>query len=322
MRLLSFHQDARQHLMADPLYGPRTHRFVVKAGSDFEDWVHDKNAAGFVHATPKEAIDNCRAGDVINVYPGDYDTDTAVAVLSENDVVIRGLQGPRETMRVLWRGTGGDDHHVLDIEATGVEVCNMGFIPGAESAVGNVGGDVDHTQACIRVSAQCLGNYHKAWIHHNLFYAAFNTTGMGVHLGERGCSSGGKGDAFDSVIEHNLFHALGCGIHCDGTRTTIRNNRFLVTDVTCAGINYIPNGGERPDSWILDNYFINNPNQAGPATPYGIYFQGTPTDGRLMIAGNQFCNFSDATHCTNIASASLLGLSGINWWGVTVLPAT
>lgn len=123
------------------------------------------------------------------------------------------------------------------------------------------------------------------------------------------------GDSPDTTIEDCLFRSwttYAIDVYC--TRAMIKNCRFIDIQAGVTAIRNIANGGNRPDTCILDCRFITYDHANGVA----IEVTNTPTVGMFYVDGNHFAYFADDNH----AVSKRTGYCGINWRDAAVLPVT
>lgn len=123
------------------------------------------------------------------------------------------------------------------------------------------------------------------------------------------------GDSPDTTIEDCLFRSwttYAIDTYC--TRAMIKNCRFIDVGSNKTAIRHASNGGNRPDTAILDCRFHTYDNTNGVA----IEVTNTPTAGYLYIDNNHFSYYADDNH----AVSKRTGYCGINWRDAAVLPVT
>ena len=123
------------------------------------------------------------------------------------------------------------------------------------------------------------------------------------------------GDSPDTTIEDCLFRSwttYAIDTYC--TRAMIKNCRFIDVGSSKTAIRHTSDGGNRPDTAILDCRFITYDHTNGVA----IEVTNTPTVGYLFVDGNHFAYFADDNH----AVSKRTGYCGINWRDAAVLPVT
>ena len=123
------------------------------------------------------------------------------------------------------------------------------------------------------------------------------------------------GDSPDTTIEECLFrswtdHAIDT--YC--TRELIKDCRFIDLASGQAAISHASDGGNRPDTAIIDCRFITYDHANGQA----IEVANTPTVGYFYVDGCHFAYYADDNH----AVSKRTGYCGINWRDAAVLPVT
>lgn len=158
-----------------------------------------------------------------------------------------------------------------------------------------------------------IGNIAVAWrTHiHDCFFGGNDTALYGIDTGPEALSY----DAPFTVIERCYFqHYATAAIHLNSFNSTVRDCIFQIGTAK-VGIQYHPNGGDRPYGYILNNLFTTSDSTDG----VGITVEGTPTAGYLSIDGNRFVNFADSTtHCVSKRT----GYMGLNYSGITACAVT
>lgn len=123
------------------------------------------------------------------------------------------------------------------------------------------------------------------------------------------------GDSPDTVIENCFFRSwtdYAIDFYC--TRALIKGSRFLDVGLAKTAIRNIADGGNRPDTAILDCKFHTYDVTNGVA----IEVTNTPTAGMFYIDGNHFSYYADDNH----AVSKRTGYCGLNWRDAAVLPVT
>lgn len=211
--------------------------------------------------TIAEALTAAGDGDVIYIGPGDYVIAATLAVTNSNLKII----GPNKSCNdysALIYSSGAID--LMSIDANNVSVIGLGF----STAGGNGNGiSISGTTASYKVYiAGCR-------------FDGYGKVGTGIF-----CDT--TQDSPDLVVEHNLFREWSvAAITHNATRAMYRNN-FINVKAAGIGINCVPTGGNRPDSWVIDNYILGS-----NSTDTGIKIAATePTDGTLLVANNVVAN--------------------------------
>lgn len=123
------------------------------------------------------------------------------------------------------------------------------------------------------------------------------------------------GDSPDTTIEDCFFRSwtdYAIDIYC--TRAMIKDCRFLDVGNAKTAIRNIADGGNRPDTAVLDCKFHTYDVTNGVA----IEVTNTPTAGMFYVDGCHFSYYADDNH----AVSKRTGYCGINWRDAAVLPVT
>jgi hypothetical protein len=207
--------------------------------------------------TVTAALAVAQDNDRIFVGPGVYD-EAAELVISQAGLKLIGFN----TSGIEWGPCSlkqsSANHHVISVQANGVEIANLGFIVnGAYRAI-----EIDHTAAVYKTHI------------HDCHFGGSATATYGVY-------AGGTFDAVDTVIEDCEFLAWAtAGVYLNATRSKVRRNVFFVP-AAGIGIQYVPNGADRPYNVITDNDIA-----GANSTDTGIQLDGTPTAGTVQISRN------------------------------------
>ena len=138
----------------------------------------------------------------------------------------------------------------------------------------------------------------------------------GADSGYVGITTGAASyDCVSAIIERCYFaQQAHSGIEWyAGAGAMIRDCDFIVP-AGCNGIDLLQAAAGKLWSFIIGNRFIAQSN----TTSYGVKFTATPSDGYLMITGNQFINFADQAHCLPDND----GLCGLNYYNATAMTVT
>jgi hypothetical protein len=119
----------------------------------------------------------------------------------------------------------------------------------------------------------------------------------------------------DTTIEDCFFRSwTDYAIDITCTRALIKNCRFIDVALASTAIRNTSNGGDRPDTAILDCRF----HTYDVANGVAIEVTNTPTAGLFYIDGCHFSYFADDNH----AVSKRTGYCGLNYRDVTVLAVT
>lgn len=261
----------------------------VQVVKDSKIWYVDKNktspaASGdgltwdTAFLTVTEAIDAAGDYDVIFIGQGVYsEADTLTITQAGLKIFGAGSSG------YIWGPTSlkSDvcEDHIIKVEANGVEIAGLDFI--AE----------ENGKDAIRLAT--TASIYKTHIHDCHF---------GASTGEYGIYIGDTYDAVDTHIDRCEFKdCVTAGIRLNGTRCKVTNCLFFVP-ASGVGIIYVPDTTDRPNSAILDNYFIGS-----NSSDTGIEITNSPTAGTYLFARNIVanCNTTITGKSTNDACCVL-----------------
>jgi len=240
-----------------------------------------------------EAVAALSDDDHIYIAPGTYNEGVTHTITENNVKIIGAMAGNQLAVKAnLASYVDGDDEgseDLLQLDGEGIEVFNLLFQLGNGYWGIKVGDDVNPSGI----------NIHGCY-----FYSGAQGGGKGVEMGRR---DGTQGNAVSMMVDNNIFFKCGVGVSMDGSRQTVRNNLFLAYGQTSIQVKNPQAGSQRGMQMILNNKFIVT---RSPDGERGIKFAGTPTVGTVMVDGNSFMNFEDATHAVD----KLAGYGGRNWY--------
>lgn len=198
---------------------------------------------------------NCR----IFIAPGDYDEGAAIAITVDGTQLI-GSNPTNNGYPAMIYSTSAS-HHLVTVDANNVLIKDLGFVQTKNNYDG------------IEVAGTATS--------YKLTIKGCKFDGYGT--GEYAIKCDDTQDQPDLTVEDCLFRswATACIYH-NATRALYRNNRLIVADGT-TGIQFVPTGANRPDSYIIENFF-----SAPGTTASGIVFTGTPTEGYFGVIKNYF----------------------------------
>jgi len=231
-----------------------------------------------------EAVAAIGDDDVIFLAPGSYN-EGVTHTITEDNVKIIGVGSGRgvatePTLASYVSGSDEGDEDILYLEGDNIEVSGIRFLMG---------------NGYWGIRAGETTNATNLWVHDCYFYSGAQGGGKGVEMGRR---DGTNGNAISFLTENNTFFKCGTGINLDGSRAQVKNNTFLAYGQTSVQITCPQSGSQRNSNVITDNKFIVLRANDGEK---GIYFSGasSPTDGTMLVDGNQFINFGSATLACN-----------------------
>lgn len=242
---------------------------VVK---DSQIWYVDKNKTGPAASgngttwdeaflTVTEAVAAAGDYDIIMIGQGVY-SEAATLAITQTGLKIFGAG----TSGLIWGPTSLKSDtcadHLITINANGVEIAGLDFICNTDE------------KDAIRLAT--TASIYKTHIHDCHF---------GLGTGEYGIYMGDTYDAVDTHVERcKFYNAATAGIRHNGTRCSYTDNVFVIAAGT-SGMEFEPNAADRPDTVILNNYFMGS-----NSTDVGITISNAPTAGTVMIANNYFSN--------------------------------
>jgi len=234
--------------------------------------------------------------DVLFLAPGSYNEGVTHTITEDNVKVIGCMSGrgvataPTLASYVSGSDEGAED--LLYLEGDNIEVAGIRFLMGNGYWGIRAGEDVNST---------------NLWVHDCYFYSGAQGGGKGIEMGRR---DGDEGNAISFLTENNTFFKCATSINLDGSRAQVKNNTFLAYGQTSVQITCPQSGSQRNSNVITDNKFTVLRANDGEK---GIYFSGatSPTAGTMLVDGNQFINFGNAT----LACNKLSTYGGRNWLG-------
>jgi hypothetical protein len=238
-------------------YSVREIRRVVKANTALSQYLETFIEADHLFGTVTLALARATNYSVVYVEDGIYDEGAELAITQAGLKLIGA-----NTSGIEWGPCSlkqsSANHHVISIQANGIEVAGLGFIVnGAYRGI-----ELDHTAAVYKTHI------------HDCHFGGSATATYGVY-------AGGTFDAVDTVIEDCEFLSWAtAGIYMNATRSKARNNLIYVPD-SGIGIEYVPNAGDRPYGAIHDNNIVGT-----GTTDTGIQLDGNPTAGTVSISDN------------------------------------
>jgi len=213
------------------------------------------------YKTVLEAI--TAAGDYATIYvnKGTYDAGVVLNI-TQTGLRLIGLN----TTADAWGGAvlraSSADHTIITVNASDVEIAYLTFVQSNAASIN------------IDVSPATTDAY-RTHIHH----CSFGEGGFGVRSG-----LGAAADAPDTVVEDCVFLTTDIAIDLYSTFSTIRRNHIKVYSGG-VGIQIEQNGSDRGWLSIMDNSII-----GFNSTDTGIKFSNTPTESRIIMAGNRVVN--------------------------------
>lgn len=248
----------------------------VTNGSDSNSGKH----RDFPVASIEQALSLAGDYDTIIVGAGDYEEENLT-------ITQRGLHLLGDVNENIGRKTplliGDDDYPIITVAAHDVEIAGLGFVQTTAYPIIYVG----VTAAIWRTTIK------------DCYFDGYGTATYLVQLG----ASSGAGEAVGAEIKHCKFYSIGtAGVYNNSENTTIEDCLFNIGTAK-VGILDVPNGGNRPDRWYLNNKFMTTDS----TNAVGISFSNTPTKGTVCIAGSRFVNFADKTKCSTLRSGYLAG---------------
>ncbi len=219
----------------------------------FQHTAYEGNIAGF-YATLTTAVAAAQDHDMIQILPGIYD-EGAEVVISQKYLWIRGANSSGICWGPCSLKQSAASHHILSIQADGVQISNLGFIQnGAYRSI-----EIDHTAAVYKTHI------------HDCHFGGSATATYGVY-------AGGTYDAVDTVVENCEFlNYATAGVRMNGTRSKTRNCLFMVP-ASGIGIEYVPGGSDRGYGLIANNYI-----HGSNSSDTGIKFTGVPDAGASAV---------------------------------------
>lgn len=211
--------------------------------------------------TIAEAVAAAGDNDVIYIGPGDYEISAAIAITQNGLRIIGPNKSCNDYAALIYSDAAMD---LLSIDANNVSIIGLGF-----STVGGNGNG-------IAIAGTTTA--YKVYIAHCRF-DGYGKVGTGILCDD-------TQDQPDLVVENCLFREWSvAAIHHNATRAMYRGNLINVK-AGGIGIDCIPTAGNRPDSWVIDNYILGS-----NSTDTGIKIAATePTDGTLLVANNVVTN--------------------------------
>lgn len=216
-------------------------------------------------ATIAKALTAADSFDVILLAPGTYQDEELTITTTHTGLKMIGPGFDNQHNALVY--VTDSSNHALTINAHKVLIDGIGFTVNKD------------TKDAIRIST--TASYHKTMIRNCRF--------DGYGNGEYAIHTGSTYDSPDLVIENCVFRSWQtAAIYSNATRAIIRNNTFHVVAST-AGIDHIPTGANRPDTFIYDNLFLGS--NDGDT---GIKISNTPSAGALAIVKNYLCGCATA----------------------------
>lgn len=220
--------------------------------------------------------------DVLFLAPGSYN-EGVTHTITEDNVKIIGVQSGHgvataPTLASYVSGADEGDEDLLLLEGDNIEVAGIRFLPGNGYWGIRTGASVDPV---------------NIWVHDCYFYSGAQGGAKGIEMGRR---DGSNGNAISMLVENNVFFKCGTGVITDGSRQILQNNIFWAYGQTSICVSNPQSGSQRAPLSILNNKFIVVRVADGER---GIVFDASPTAGHIMIDGNQFINFQNATNACN-----------------------
>ena len=244
-------------------------------------------------ATLTYALTQVTAHDTIYVSTGSASAtllEGATLAITTTGLKIIGVQTSPHTFGMPSIHTHGTET-LITINATGVEIANLSFhMQGAGTCIAN-----GTTAATWRTHI------------HDCYFGGNDTALIGI-------DAGGTYDAPFTVIENCHFQGFKTeAINLNAFNSMVKGCLFLVGTADI-GINYVPNGADRPFGYILDNRFTTTDS----TDAVGINVANTPTAGYLYVDGNRFQNFASNNACISKRT----GYTGLNYLGITAIAIT
>jgi len=268
-------------------HDPRETRYVCGSSSDAYSFLRENVDNSMLFTTITTALAASDDFDRIIVYPGDYD-EGAVLNITQQGLQLIG-PGNQNQHQAMILGSAAS-HHLVTVNAHNVLIQGLGF--------------TQTTDTYSAIISSTTASYHKLTVRDCRF--------DGYGAGEYGVHTGTTYDTPDIVVEDCRFHSWQtAAIYANATRGVYRRN-LIHTVAAKIGIDYVPTTGNRPGSFIYENYIL-----GVNSTDVGIAMVA-PSAGTVHLSNNyvvgaattieQFANgqYSGTENYTSDASGGAL----------------